>query len=242
MVLPDMTGRVSLVTGSTKGIGRAVAELIAEAGGSVVVTARTNAEVEETVEALSGLGEGEIVGWPCDVRRPDACQELVRKAVDRLGGLDVLVNNAGVGIFKSIEEMSGEEWRTQVETNLGGVFYLSKAAVPHLKESEDPWIVNVGSLASRNSFAGGTGYNASKFGLLGMTEAMMLDLRHEGIRVSIVMPGSVDTAFSHPGGESSKPWALTAEDVAHAVMQLMDYPENAHVSRVEMRPAQPPKS
>lgn len=239
--MPDLTGRKAVVTGSTKGIGLAVAGSLAEAGADVVVSSRTAGEVEDVAGRLEGRGGGKVVGIPCDVRRPDNCAELVERAVEALGGLDILVNNAGIGVFGSIKELSVEDWQKQIETNLGGVYYLSKAAVPHLTESEDAWIVNIGSLASRNSFAGGTGYNASKFGLLGMTEAMMLDLRHDGIRVSLVMPGSVDTSFSHPGGEGSKPWALTADDVARAVLQLMEYPDSAHVSRVEMRPARPPK-
>jgi NAD(P)-dependent dehydrogenase (short-subunit alcohol dehydrogenase family) len=161
--------------------------------------------------------------------------------VDHFDSLDVLVNNAGVGIFAPVQEMSLDDWHTQIDTNLNGVFYLSRAAVPHLKESADAWIINIGSLAGRNTFAGGAAYNASKFGLLGMTEAMMLDLRYEGIRVSIIMPGSVDTSFGQgPPGQKSG-WALTADDVGMAVLNLLRYPENAHVSRVEMRPAQPQK-
>ena len=239
--MKDLSGRVALVTGSTKGIGRAVVERLARAGASVAVTARTTSDVEDAVAELRGEHDVEVFGKPCDVRRPDNCRELVEATVDALGGLDILVNNAGLGVFEPIQEMSEDDWLKQIETNLNGVFYCSKAAIPHLMGSDDAWIVNIGSLASRNSFQGGTGYNASKFGLLGMSEAMMLDLRHDGVRVSLIMPGSVDTGFSHPGGEKTKPWALTADDVARACMQVMEYPENAHVSRVEMRPAQPPK-
>jgi NAD(P)-dependent dehydrogenase (short-subunit alcohol dehydrogenase family) len=239
--MQDLSGRVALVTGSTQGIGRAIAERLADAGAAVAVAARTAGAVEETVAELRGAHDVEVFGKPCDVRRPDNCRELVEATVEALGRLDVLVNNAGLGVFKPIQEMGEDEYLKQIETNLNGVFYMSKAAIPHLLDSDDAWIVNVGSLASRNTFRGGAGYNASKFGLLGMTEAMMLDLRHDGIRVSLVMPGSVDTGFSHPGGERTKPWALTADDVARACLQVMEYPENAHVSRVEMRPARPPK-
>lgn len=240
--MPDLSGRTAVVTGSTKGIGRAVAEALSGAGANVVVSARTAGDVEDTVERLREGAGGEVVGIACDVRRPDNCAELIQWTVDRLGGLDILVNNAGVGIFKSVKEMTGDEWRRVVETNLHGVFHLSRAAIPRLVESEFAWIVNVGSLAGRNTFAGGAAYNASKFGLVGLTEAMMLDLRHDGIRVCMVMPGSVDTAFSHPGGEGERAWALGPDDVARAVLQLMEYPSNAHVSRVEMRPARPPKT
>jgi len=239
--MQDLNGKVALVTGSTKGIGLAIAEHLAEAGASVVISSRTSSDVDRTVKRLAQDSKGDIVGIPCDVRDPDACRRLVDGASERLGRLDILVNNAGIGIMKPITEMSVEEWRLQIDTNLGGVFYCSKAAVPHLSRTGDGWIVNVGSLASRNSFSGGAGYNASKFGLLGMTEAIMLDVRHDDVRVSIVMPGSVNTHF---GGRDPKPerdWRLQAEDCARAVMQLLAYPKEAHVSRIEMRPSQPPK-
>ncbi len=239
--MQELNGKVALVTGSTKGIGRAIAEQLARAGASVVISSRTESDVDAAVERLEGDAEGEIIGIPCDVRDPQACRRLVDGAVERLGRLDILVNNAGIGIMKSIMEMSAEEWRLQIDTNLGGVFYCSKAAIPHLSRTGDGWIINIGSLASRNSFSGGVGYNASKFGLLGMTEATMLDVRHENVRVSIVMPGSVNTHFGGREPESERDWRLQAEDCARAVMQLLSYPKEAHVSRIEMRPSQPPR-
>ena len=180
------------------------------------------------------------MGIAADVSKAEDCTKLVDSAATDLGRLDVLVNNAGVGIFGSIEDLSVEEWRTQVDTNLLGVFACSKAGIPYLKATEG-WIINVGSLACRNPFAGGSGYNASKFGLVGMTEAMMLDLRHSGIRVSMVMPGSVDTRFGGDYPEGGRAWALGPDDVASAVLHLLSYPDNALVSRVEMRPSRPPK-
>lgn len=232
-----LTGKVAIITGSTKGIGLAIAERMINEGARVVVSARTASDVDEVV---SRLGENAF-GVPCDVADPGACEALVAATLERFGHLDVLVNNAGLGIFKPISEMSIEEWQLQVNVNLGGVFYLSKAALPHLAASGDGFIVNVGSLASRNSFANGTGYNASKFGLLGMSEAMMLDVRHEGVRVSVVMPGSVNTPFNNHEQSSERGWKLEADDCALAVMQLLEYPKEAHVSRIEMRPAQPPR-
>jgi len=238
--MPDSTNKVAIVTGSTRGIGLAVARRLAASGTNVVVSSRTAKKVMAIAKQLSDEGPGRAVGIACDVRDPDECASLVVGAVAAFGRLDVLVNNAGVGHMKSVKEMSLEEWRDQIETNLGGVFYCSRAAIPHLSASGDGWIINVGSLASRNSFAGGAGYNASKFGLLGMSEAMMLDLRFDGVRVSIVMPGSVQTDF---GGLAStnKAWALQADDVALAVAQLLEFPERALVSRVEMRPTRPRK-
>jgi NAD(P)-dependent dehydrogenase (short-subunit alcohol dehydrogenase family) len=230
-----LTGKVAIVTGGTKGIGLAIAERMINEGASVVVSARTESDVASVAERL---GENAL-GVPCDVADADACAALVRRTVDHFGGLDVLVNNAGLGVFKPITEMTIEEWQLQIDVNLGGVFYCSKAALPHLNASEDAWIINIGSLASRNTFAAGTGYNASKFGLLGMTEAMMLDVRQDGVRVSIVMPGSVNTPFNNHETSPQRTWKLEADDCALAVMQLLEYPKGAHVSRIEMRPAQP---
>lgn len=235
--MPNLAGKVAIVTGSTKGIGLAIAERMVNEGASVVVTARTAADVEEVAQRL---GDGAI-GNPCDVSDPAACQRLVDETIERLGQLDVLVNNAGFGIFKSIFDMTVEEWRLQVDVTLGGVFYMSKAALPHLRATGDGFIINIGSLAGRNTFAAGTGYNASKFGLLGMTEAMMLDVRYDDVRVSIIMPGSVNTRFNDQEQHSGRTWKLEADDCALAVMQLLEYPKGAHVSRIEMRPAQPNK-
>jgi len=235
--MPNLTGKVAIVTGSTKGIGLAIAERMINEGASVVVSSRTEADVESVAERLGA----DAIGVTCDVADPAACQRLVDSTVERFGHLDVLVNNAGLGIFKPISEMTIDEWRLQIDVNLGGVFYCSKAALPHLAATEDGYIINIGSLASRNTFAAGTGYNASKFGLLGMTEAMMLDVRYDDVRVSIVMPGSVNTPFNDGEPSPERTWKLEADDCALAVMQLLEYPREAHVSRIEMRPAQPNK-
>lgn len=232
-----LTGKVAIVTGSTKGIGLAIAERLLNEGARVVVNGRSADVVAEVADRLGD----DALGFACDVADPEACERLVQAAVDHFGQLDILVNNAGLGIFKPISELSVEEWRLQVDVNLGGVFYCSKAALPHLSASGDGYIINVGSLASRNSFANGTGYNASKFGLLGMSEAMMLDVRHNDVRVSIVMPGSVNTPFNDHEQAPERGWKLEADDCALAVMQLLEFPKEAHVSRIEMRPAQPPR-
>ena len=232
----DFTGKSVIVTGGTRGLGRVIAVTFLDAGADVVVCAR-NAP-DSPVTSSDGARSATFVA--ADVREPDQVSAVVAAAVEANGRLDVLVNNAGVGILASIEELSVEDWETQIHTNLRGVFCCSKAAVPHLKSTEG-WIINIGSLAGRNPFAGGSGYNASKFGLVGMTEAMMLDLRHSGIRVSSVMPGSVDTRFGGDYPEGGRAWALGADEVASAVLHLLSYPDNAHVSRVEMRPSRPPK-
>ena len=233
--MPDLTGKVAIVTGSTKGIGRAIAEHLLEAGASVVVNARSAADVQAVAERLGDRALGIVA----DVGDASQCQRLVDETVDHFGQLDVLVNNAGFGIFKPISEMSVEEWKSQIDVNLGGVFYCSKAALPHLSATGDGFIVTIASLASRNPFAGGTGYNASKFGVLGLSEAMMLDVRYDDVRVCTVMPGSVDTHFNGREQVSERTWRLHVDDCAVAVLQVLSYAKEAHVSRIEMRPSQP---
>lgn len=232
-----LRGRVGVITGGTLGIGRAVAESMLAEGMKVMIGSRNVERVQAAVEELGPDAAGEA----CDVRDPQSVQAFVDRAAERFGGIDVLVNNAGLGRFAPIQEMSHDDWTIQIETNLNGVFYASKAAIPHLKERGGGWIINIGSLASRNAFAGGAAYNASKFGLLGLNDAMMLDLRPDGIRVSIVMPGSVETHFFGDHGGEGASWRLGADDIARAVMDLLRYPGRALPSRIELRPSQPPQ-
>jgi NAD(P)-dependent dehydrogenase (short-subunit alcohol dehydrogenase family) len=177
----------------------------------------------------------------CDVRDPASCEALVGRAVERFGRLDILVNNAGVGIFAKIQDMRASDWETQIRTNLSAVFYCSKAAAPHLIASGGGWIVNIASLAGRSAHSGGIAYSATKWGLVGMSEVMMEDLRHEGVRVTCVLPGSVDTHFmGRPTRDVS--WKLSADDVAQGVLDLLDFPPRALPSRLEIRPSRPPRS
>ena len=236
-----MEGRSALVTGGTKGIGLATAAALLEAGAKVAITGRDQ-EVAARVADTLRLGDDarEVIGLGCDVRDREACQRVADLVAGEFGRLDTLINNAGLGRFGPIQELSFDDWHLQIDTNLTGVFNCSKAVIPHMLDAGEGWIINIGSLASKNAFANGSGYNASKFGLLGLTDAMMLDLRHDGIRVSIVMPGSVNTAFggSPPDAES---WKLDSEDVARAVVDLIRYPGRALPSRIELRPSQPPR-
>ena len=235
----DLRGKACVVTGSTRGIGLEIARALARNGADVAVSSRSEQDVRRVAARMEALGGGRAAGITCDVRDPEACRHLIDSAAERFGRLDVLVNNAGWGRFAPIHELSIEDWRLQIDTNLGGVFYCSRAAVPHLAATGDGWIINIGSLAGRHAFAGGTGYNASKFGLLGMTEAMMLDLRHRNIRVSLVMPGSVNTGFR--GQTANHDWKLDGRDVAQAVTDLLAYPGRALPSRIELRPSRPRK-
>ncbi len=232
--------RMAAVTGSTRGIGFGVAKGLVEDGWTVLVGSRSQERVDEAVGRLEGAGPGRVRGRVLDVRRRESCRAFVTEAVRWGGRLDLLVNNAGVGRFRPIQEMAPEDWELQIRTNLDGVFHSSQAAIPHLMENENGgWIVNVGSIASRTAIAGGAAYNASKFGLLGLTEAMMFDLRQHGIRVTIVMPGSVETEF-HDGEPPGGSWKLQAEDVARTIRDLLAYPHRAHPSRIELRPTRPP--
>lgn len=235
----DVNGRVAVVTGGTRGIGLAISRMLAACGGSVVVAARRTADVERVAAELGNSNPGRALGVTCDVRRAEECERLVATAVEAFGRLDILVNNAGLGIFAPVEATRPEDWHRQIETNLDGVFYCCRAALPHLKR-QGGWIINIGSLAGKNPFAGGAAYNATKFGLLGFSEALMLEVRHAGVRVSCVMPGSVATEFS--GGEAAgADWKLHPEDVAEVVRDLLAFPERALPSRVEIRPSRPPQ-
>jgi 3-oxoacyl-[acyl-carrier protein] reductase len=231
----DLGGKVAVVTGGTRGIGLATARMLVETGAAVVVAARTSKDVKR---AADGLGT-HALGVPCDVRQVEACEALMSRAVEAFGRLDILINNAGLGVFVPVESMTLEDWHRQIETNLSGVFYCCRSALPYLKR-QGGWIINIGSLAGKNPFAGGAAYNASKFGLLGFSEALMLEVRHDGVRVCCVMPGSVATEFSGDASTGTG-WKLHPEDVAQVVGDLLAFPARALPSRIEIRPSRPPK-
>ena len=232
--------RVALVTGGTRGIGRAIARRLASDGFQVAISGSSEKSVDRAIRSFEKEGL-QIRGFPADARSYEEQKGLVQSVEKEFGRLDVLVNNAGIGEFDSIERLSPEKFRAVLETNLFGPYYAIHAAVPLMKKNGGGFIVNIASLASVNAFAGGSAYNASKFGLLGLSEASMLDLRHDGIRVAAVLPGSVATEFgdSHRGQENS--WMLAPEDVAEAVSSLVRYPDRALPSRIELRPTRPPK-
>ena len=231
-----LDGKVALVTGGNRGIGRGVVDALAGEGATVALTARS----AETAERAAGeVGHGAI-GLGCDVRDDQAVRKTFAEVARRAGGLDVLVNNAGIGIFGPIADLRPEDWRAVIETNLNGVFYCSHEAIPLMRARGGGYIFNVSSLAGINAFPNGGAYNASKFGLNGFSEVLMQEVRHDGIRVSYLMPGSVATEFGR-GSSAKQGWALTPADVAAIVLDLLRSPRHALYSRVEMRPAQPPK-
>jgi 3-oxoacyl-[acyl-carrier protein] reductase len=237
----DLRGKTAVVTGSSKGIGYAIAESLARAGANVLVCARNAEEVAKAARTLGELGHGRVIGVACDLRQFDDARRLIGRAVDEFDRVDILVNNAGIGHFAPIEEITVEQWQQTLETNLSGVFYTCHEAVPHMKRRGSGWIINIGSLAGKNPFAGGSAYNASKFGLLGFSEAMMLDVRQHGIRVSCVMPGSVATHFNAHTPSEADAWKIQPEDIAQVVMDLLEMPARTLPSRIEVRPSQPPK-
>lgn len=231
-----LDGKVAVVTGGNRGIGRAIVEALAAEGANVVLTAREAARAEQAAREVGGATHG----MGCDVRHHEQVAWVFEEVARRFGGTDVLVNNAGVGVFAPLVEMSPEEWRTVIETNLNGVYYCCHEAIPQMKQRGGGYIFNISSLAGVNAFPNGTAYNASKFGLNGMSEALMQEVRHDGIRVSYLMPGSVATEFGR-GSTAKQGWALTPEDVATMVTTLLRSPAHALYSRVEMRPSRPPR-
>jgi|SRR5215470_12196389 len=235
-----MADRVALVTGGTRGIGAAIVRQLAADGFRVAFSGQTKETVDRALETLRSEGV-EAHGRAADARLEEDQKALVDFVDQELGRLDVLVNNAGIGAFDRVDRLSPETFRETVETNLFGPYYAIHYAAPLMKRGGGGFIVNIGSLAGINAFAGGAAYNASKFGLLGLSDASMLDLRHEGIRIAIVMPGSVATDFSHSHGNRNFSWMLSPEDVGRAVADLVRYPDRAIPSRLELRPSKPPK-
>jgi NAD(P)-dependent dehydrogenase (short-subunit alcohol dehydrogenase family) len=236
----DYKGKTAVVTGGTKGIGRAIAEALAVEGMNVCVGARNLDEVQQTVRELEGRGAS-ATGAACDVRVCEEVEALLAHAAEEFGGVDVLVNNAGIGLFKAVEETTPEEFRAVLETNLFGVFYGCRAAVPEMRKRGGGYIINVSSLAGANPHPRMAAYNASKFALNGFSEALMQEVRHDAIKVSYVMPGSVNTEFGGGAVSEEKSWQLQPADVARVVTDLLRHDERSLPSRVEIRPSRPPK-
>lgn len=238
----DLKDKVAVVTGGSRGIGFSIAEALLAEGAKVFICGRAQKSVDAALAKLRATAPANVDGSIADVRNYEDCRKLIRVAAERFGGLDILVNNAGIGVFKPVDQIAVEEWDAVVNTNLSGAFYCCREAIPLMRKRGGGYIFNVSSLAGVNAFAGGSAYNASKFGLNGFSEAMMQDVRYDGIRVSYLMPGSVDTDFgADPGSKAREKWKLTGEDVAKAVVDLYKFPSTALASRIEMRPSQPVK-
>lgn len=233
-----LENKVAVVTGGTRGIGYAIAERLARDGAKVALCGTKQETVSAAVERLSPVTE--TYGEVADVSNYAHVKRFIGNVKTRFGAVNILVNNAGIGIFRPVADISPAEWDRMISLNLSGVYYCSHEVLPILRENGGGDVINVSSLAGRNPFPGGSGYNASKFGLNGFSEAMMLDHRNDGVRVSYIMPGSVDTDFGGPGGHSGSEWKIAPEDIAEVVSTLLRMPRRTTVSRVEIRPSRPP--
>ncbi|MBK6314609.1 MAG: SDR family oxidoreductase [Blastocatellia bacterium] len=237
-----LAGKVAIVTGASRGIGLAISRALVLEGVSVAMCGRTAPLIERVAEDLTALGPGRALGFACDVASAEDSAAFVARTMEAFGRLDVLVNNAGIGIFAPVPDMDPADFRRVIETNVIGVFNMCHAGVPAMRRSGGGSIINISSLAGTNAFAGGAAYNASKFGLNGFSEALMHDVRYDGIRVSYVMPGSVSTEFAGNAPGAGADWKLAPEDVAEAVLDLLRFEPRALASRIELRPSQPRKS
>lgn len=236
MTEKNIENKVAVVTGGTRGIGRAIAERLSREGARVAICGRLQKSVDEALASLSSMGEA--FGMTADVSKREEVREFISNVERKFGAIHILINNAGAGAFRSVAELTPEEWDRMIGLNLSGVFYCCHEVLPVFRRNQGGDVINISSLAGKNAFAGGAAYNASKFGLNGFSEAMMLDHRQEGVRVSYIMPGSVDTGFG--GGSSGSDWKIAPEDIAEVVVSLLRMPRRTTISRVEIRPSRPP--
>jgi NAD(P)-dependent dehydrogenase (short-subunit alcohol dehydrogenase family) len=236
--MEKLTGKTALITGGTKGIGFGIAKALMSEGINVAITGRDENTGKTALAALQRSGTAKAIFIKCDVRDQRSQEDAVAKVKSTWGRLDVVVANAGVGHFASIEELSVEKWKETIDINLTGVFLSIKASLEALKESKG-YIITISSLAGTNFFAGASAYNASKFGLTGFTQAVMLDLRKHGIKVSTIMPGSVATEFNDhkPGPEDE--WKIQIEDIGQIVVDLLKMNPRTLPSKIEVRPSVP---
>jgi 3-oxoacyl-[acyl-carrier protein] reductase len=234
--------KVAVVTGGSRGIGLAVAGALLARGASVAITGTCQATLDAATATLATVsGNHAVLAIRADVRSHEEVDRAFAAAVSRFGGLDIVVNNAGVGLSRSVADMTTDEWHRVIDTNVSGVFHGCRAAVPFLKARGGGWVVNISSLAGTNPFPDGAAYCASKAAVNAFSEAFMQEVRHEGIRVACVAPGSVRTGFMGRPPSDSDEWKLAPEDVAQLVVDLVGHPARSLPSRVEIRPARPPK-
>lgn len=234
--MENIRNKVALITGATRGIGYGIAEVLVKEGMRVAITSRTKTAIEPAVARLNALGTGEAIGFVADVRSLESQQKAVDGVLKKWGQLDVLIANAGIGYFGSIETLTPEDWQETIDTNLTGVFYSIKSSLEALKKSKG-YIITIASLAGTNFFAGGSAYNASKFGLVGFTQAVMLDVRNYGIKVTTIMPGSVATHFNNHQPSQKDAWKIQPEDIGQMVGDLLKMNPRTLPSKIEVRPS-----
>jgi NADP-dependent 3-hydroxy acid dehydrogenase YdfG len=231
-----LEGKVALVTGGSKGIGKAIGKALAEEGARIVLSGRTSGPLLQAVEELNAAGF-QARGVQGDVAKEADAARLVNETMQAFGRVDILVNNAGIGIFKPVSELSVEDFDTMFATNMRGVFLVTKAALPHMMKAQSGEIVNIASLAGKNSFKGGAGYSATKWALRGFAGSLMLEVREHNIRVVTICPGQVETSFS-PGGKKGTN-IPQPEDVASAVIFAVTAPGGTMFSEIDVRPTRP---
>lgn len=240
MHMSSLQNKVALITGGSKGIGYGVAQSMLAEGMRVAITARSQKSADAAAEKLKKSGKGEVLALAADVRDGKSQQKAVDQIVAKWGGIDILIANAGIGYFGSIETLTTEDWNETIDTNLTGVFHSVKACLQPLKKSKG-YIITMASLAGTNFFAGGSAYNASKFGLVGFTQAIMMDLRNHGIKVSTIMPGSVATNFNNAAPSEADAWKIQPEDIGQIVIDLLKLNPRTLPSKIEVRPSIPGK-
>ena len=239
--METLHGRVALVTGGSRGIGLAIARALAADGVNVSVTGLSDAHLSAARPKIESAGPSSVETLRADVRRYDDIERAIGATVGRFGGLDILINNAGVGIFADVADMTPGQWSDVIETNITGVFYACHAAIPHLRRRGGGSIVNISSLAGSNPFVRGAAYCASKAAVNAFSESLMQEVRYDNIRVSCVAPGSVATEFAQGDAAKGVDWKVSPEEVAEVVINLLRHPARSLPSRVELRPTRPPK-
>ena len=234
------TAKTALITGGSKGIGYGVAEVLIREGINVAITSRSQESADEAAASLNKIREGAAIGIQSDVRNLESQQKAVDAVLAKWGRLDYFIANAGVGHFAPISELTAEQWHETIDINLTGVFFSAKAAIQALTESKG-YFITISSLAGTNFFPGGTAYNASKFAVVGFSQAMMMDVREAGIKVTTIMPGSVATEFNNHQPSEKDAWKIQPEDIGQIVADLIKMPARTLPSKVEVRPAMPAK-
>ncbi len=236
----DLSGKTAVVTGAGRGIGKSIALNLARQGIDVCVTARTKSEIEKVAEQIRSYGR-RAIAVHADVADEQAVRDLVRRALHEFGSIDVLVNNAGVGYFSPVKDMTTQQLDAMWSVNLRGAFLCSREVIPSMMERETGDIINIASLAGRNAFTGGAGYVATKWALIGFSRCLMLEVRASNIRVITICPGSVDTGFGDHSAQSvkSKGAIPSADDIATVVIDTLKMPRNVMVSEVDIRPTNP---
>jgi 3-oxoacyl-[acyl-carrier protein] reductase len=239
-----LENKTAIVTGGTRGIGRAIATRLLAEGARVAICGTRQKSVDDALELLSP--KGHVFGMVADVSKLEDVRAFIGAVTRQFGAVHILINNAGAGIFRSVAELTPEEWQRMIGLNLSGAYYCCHEILPIFRQGGGGDVINISSLAGKNAFAGGAGYNASKFGLNGFSEAMMLDHRNAGVRVSTIMPGSVDTEFGgiqfdgdRNAGDKNA-WKIAPDDIADIVTTVLRMPRRTTISQIEVRPSRPP--